>query len=120
MVMRHVAEMMMHAVGGLGDAYRFGGEEFAILLPGGNEADAAEIAEGLRLQIRAAPLSHRGRVLGNVSVSIGVAATDMQGSSSANLMAHADAALLEAKGSGRDRVVRMSELASGRKKGLAA
>jgi diguanylate cyclase (GGDEF)-like protein len=61
--------------------------------------------------VRSAPLSHRGRVLGNVSVSIGVAATETRGNTAANLMAHADAALLEAKGRGRDRVIRTSDLA---------
>jgi len=120
MVMRHVAEMMMIAVDGLGEAYRFGGEEFAVLLPGGAEAEAFELADRLRHQIRAAPLSHRGRVLGNVSVSIGVAGTDMPGSSPINLMAQADAALLEAKAQGRDRVMRMSELVSDKPRGLAA
>jgi len=120
MVMRHVAEMMTVAVDGIGDAYRFGGEEFAILLPSASEPEAAELAERLRRQIRAAPLSHRGRVLGNVSVSIGVAATDLQGSSAINLMAHADAALLEAKANGRDRVVRMSEFSLGEPRNLAA
>lgn len=120
MVMRHVAEMMMVAVDGVGEAYRFGGEEFAILLPGGQEDEAAELADRLRRQIRAAPLSHRGRVLGNVSVSIGVAATGLQGSSAINLMAHADAALLRAKSSGRDRVIRMSDLAPDGSRGLAA
>ena len=120
MVMRHVAEMMMVAVDGVGEAYRFGGEEFAILLPGGNEHEAYELADRLRRQIRAAPLSHRGRVLGNVSVSVGVAGTDMPGSSAINLLAHADAALLKAKANGRDRVVRMSELTPDRPHGLAA
>jgi diguanylate cyclase (GGDEF)-like protein len=110
MVMRHVAEMMTNVVGARGDAYRFGGEEFAVLLPGGSEAEAATVAEQMRLQIRAAPLSHRGRVLGNVSISIGVAATDQRGSSAVNLIAHADAALLKAKECGRDRVIRTSEL----------
>lgn len=120
MVMRHVAEMMMETVDGLGQTYRFGGEEFAILLPDSSEAEAAGLAERLRRQIRTAPLSHRGRVLGNVTVSIGVAATDVPGSSATNLMAHADAALLEAKAMGRDRVLRMSDLVARQKSDLAA
>lgn len=109
-VMQHVAGMMTDIVGEAGQIFRFGGEEFTILLPGCDEACAMGHAERLRTAIAATPLAHRGRVLGHVTVSIGLAAAPEDGSIQ-NLVPRADAALLEAKASGRNQAVRASALA---------
>lgn len=72
---------------------RYGGEEFALALPNENLAEARETLERLR---EATPMGQR--------VSVGLVCWD--GIEDANrLMARADAALYEAKRSGRDRVV---------------
>ena len=110
MVMQHVAGMMTAAVGDAGGAFRFGGEEFTILLPDADEEASAALAEQLRKQIRSAALAFRGHVLGHVTVSIGVAATQTGSISFANLVASADAALLVAKSHGRDQVMTASRL----------
>jgi diguanylate cyclase (GGDEF)-like protein len=102
--------MMTAAVGDAGGAFRFGGEEFTILLPNAGEEASAALAEQLRKQIRAAALAFRGHVLGHVTVSIGVAATRTGSISFANLVASADAALLAAKSHGRDQVMTASRL----------
>ncbi|RWX79015.1 diguanylate cyclase [Neorhizobium lilium] len=101
-VMQYVAQIMLDVVKETGNCYRFGGEEFTVLLPGCGGPDAFEVAERLREKIATAPLSHGGRILGMVSVSIGVAEA---GSSQAvaNLLTRADSALLGAKASGRNR-----------------
>jgi diguanylate cyclase (GGDEF)-like protein len=83
-------------------AYRFGGEELLLVLPATDTGEAAAIAERLRAAVEAAALPHPGGIGGVVTVSIGVAAgTKGYG----GLLARADAALYEAKRSGRNRVV---------------
>ncbi|WP_340313523.1 diguanylate cyclase [Rhizorhabdus argentea] len=110
MVMQHVAGMMTAAVGDAGGTFRFGGEEFTILLPDADEEASAALAEQLRKQIRAAALAFRGHILGHITVSIGVAATPAGGIAFASLVASADAALLAAKSHGRDQVMTASRL----------
>ncbi|MBO9631068.1 MAG: GGDEF domain-containing protein, partial [Shinella sp.] len=98
----------------VGNAFRFGGEEFTALLPYLEEADAADLADTLRSRIGSVTLSHAGQILGTVSVSVGVAASPAGGSVE-TLVTRADAALLEAKAKGRNRTVAASTL----KKGIA-
>jgi diguanylate cyclase (GGDEF)-like protein len=77
-------------------AYRIGGEEFLVLLPGATTADAAAIAETLR-----AAVADSGRV----TISCGVASADGKGLDRTRLLADADEALYAAKARGRDQVV---------------
>ncbi|MCC5948280.1 MAG: diguanylate cyclase [Nitriliruptoraceae bacterium] len=81
---------------------RLGGEEFAILLPQVDAAEAARIAERARHAIRDqdAPVP--------VTVSIGVATLADAGGRPDRLVREADAALYAAKRAGRDRVVAAS------------
>jgi diguanylate cyclase (GGDEF)-like protein len=108
-VMRYVAQIVVDTVGGAGNAYRFGGEEFTLLLPGTTEGAAFDLAEDVRRNIVNTPLSHRGRILGTVSVSIGVAASPADGPIM-TLLTRADAALLSAKATGRNMTVVSSSL----------
>lgn len=111
-VMQHVAAIMREVVGDRGDVYRFGGEEFTILAAGMGEADAAAmLGEQIRQRVQTAPLAHRGRHLGSITLSVGVAASPDSGPVS-NLLSAADAALLTAKGQGRNRVVRAMNIAN--------
>ena len=63
-----------------------------------------EKAEELRKRVGAAPLAHHGRMLGHITISLGLAAAPDDGPA-ANLLRCADAALLEAKAGGRNRTV---------------
>ncbi len=91
---------------------RFGGEEFAFLLPHTNALDAYGIAERIREHIAVAPLDVGDLPDGEhvrVTVSIGVAAlgapwNTRTGSQITDLLAAADRALYQAKRAGRDRV----------------
>lgn len=83
---------------------RYGGEEMVLLLPGADRDKAIEIAERLRKNVCATPMSMEDGTLLNQTVSIGVAcslenATDLQ-----RLIAKADEALYTAKKGGRNRV----------------
>jgi diguanylate cyclase (GGDEF)-like protein len=83
---------------------RFGGEEFAIVLPGCDLEQAHQLAEQLRMAIAAITVV-RGVHKTSVSASFGVAASGDSGYELQQLLAHADDALYQAKRDGRNRVV---------------
>jgi diguanylate cyclase (GGDEF)-like protein len=89
---------------------RYGGEEFIAILPNTSEEDAAKFAERVREQVE----SHVYRDEANeirMTVSCGVASAPVAGVDSPEaLLKSADAALYVAKESGRNRVVRNSEM----------
>jgi diguanylate cyclase (GGDEF)-like protein len=83
---------------------RFGGEEFAVLLPACVLDVARRRAELLRVAI-AGITAYHGTTRANVSASFGIATTAASGHELGQLLAHADTALYEAKRQGRNRVV---------------
>jgi len=86
-------------------ACRYGGGVFGLVLPGGSLEVTQQRAELMREGVKHLVVSHRGELVGQVSVSIGVAAFPEHGRSEAALVRAAEAALYEAKKEGRDRVV---------------
>jgi diguanylate cyclase (GGDEF)-like protein len=84
---------------------RLGGEEFAVILPGTNAKDALSIAERVRRAVERLQFSSRTGVQVHTSVSCGIAALDEDTQTPAQLLAAADAGLLEAKRAGRNRSV---------------
>jgi diguanylate cyclase (GGDEF)-like protein len=103
-VMRRVSAMLSDTVGPAGNAYRFGGEEFAILFGGMSEDAAFALGEKLRMIVDTTPIAYRGRLLGSVTISIGMASTG-SGAPSATVLLRADAALLKAKSQGRNMTI---------------
>jgi diguanylate cyclase (GGDEF)-like protein len=83
---------------------RFGGEEFGILLRNCVLDDARQRAEALRVTI-AGITAYQGTTKATVSASFGISSTGASGHELGQLLAHADAALYEAKRTGRNRVV---------------
>ncbi|WP_020682116.1 GGDEF domain-containing protein [Marinobacterium rhizophilum] len=86
---------------------RFGGEEFAIILPGIGLQDACMLAEQMREAVMALGISHGDSpVSKQVTISMGVACTiPRKDSRPAELLRHADEALYRAKHQGRNQVV---------------
>ena len=85
---------------------RFGGEEFAMVLPGVTAAQAGAIAETLRWQVERTALPHTAPEPTSVTVSVGAATMVARPDASPDLLiAAADARLYEAKCGGRNRVV---------------
>jgi diguanylate cyclase (GGDEF)-like protein len=85
---------------------RYGGEEFCVFLLMPNREKAVEIAEECRRQIENLPILFGDTII-RVTVSIGIAAFPSdQAQTLTALISRADAALYEAKSSGRNRVVR--------------
>jgi diguanylate cyclase (GGDEF)-like protein len=107
-VLRGIAGIIRSQLRGYDIAGRFGGEEFAVLLPHTQPGRARQIAERLRISVAAAHLTASSgggpaaRV--RVTVSAGVACLAECGPGLQALIAAADAALYEAKAAGRDRV----------------
>lgn len=84
---------------------RYGGDEFAIILPEIPCADALELAERMRQAVLGEELEHAATPDGFVTISVGCAGVVPDaGGSAADLVAAADAALYAAKKGGRNRV----------------
>jgi diguanylate cyclase (GGDEF)-like protein len=93
-----------------GIAARFGGEEFAVLLPGVAVDEATWVGESMRTAIELAPIETRDVEI-RVTVSVGVALFPEHGTTAEELIAAADAALYQAKDAGRNRVLVASAVA---------
>jgi diguanylate cyclase (GGDEF)-like protein len=91
---------------------RYGGEEFALIFPDTPGASARDAARRMLTLIeqRTFPLPQVGRNL-QITVSIGVAIYPRDGTSSADLISRADAALYHAKKNGKNQVAMAYELA---------
>lgn len=101
-LLRTVAQVMRANLRRSDRAYRIGGDEFALLLPGCGPDDAGIIANHLL----AATLSgHHGRI-GAFSVTIGISAYPAPSSDRQQLLHHADAAMYSGKRHGRTKVER--------------
>jgi diguanylate cyclase len=86
--------------------FRWGGEEFVILLPHTSPADARALAERVRAAVAERPFLGAELNPGvRMTVSLGTAGTDALAASAEALLARADAACYEAKRQGRNRVV---------------
>jgi len=105
--LRRVARLLMDIVGGVDDLpARYGGDEFALLLPGADADRAFEIAERLRHSVEDLYIAHADSPLGQVTVSIGIASmVPSVAEHSDRLVEAADAGLYAAKRRGRNTVV---------------
>ncbi len=83
---------------------RFGGEEFVVILPTADLHASHARGEKIRSKLRELTVLHQGQSLGMITVSVGVAALPLHGTSPKELLEAADAALYCAKREGRDRV----------------
>jgi diguanylate cyclase (GGDEF)-like protein len=100
-VLKEIAYLLRKQLRAFDLAYRLGGEEFLVLLPGGNLDSAAALAESLRETIARDPLGPGV----SVSLSLGVCGSRRgEPFEYDSVFARADAALYEAKRTGRDRV----------------
>ncbi len=108
-VLKDVAYLLRKQLRAFDLAYRLGGEEFLILLPGSELERAVELAERLRERVAAEPLTGGA----SVTMSFGVSGSGRgEPFDYHRVFAEADAALYRAKQSGRD-AVRLSETDAG-------
>ncbi len=105
-VLRLVALAVKQNVKGQDIPCRYGGEEFAVILPNTNLEQATTVADHIRQAVMAKELVKRstGECLGRVTISIGVA-TYHGGETTGDLIERTDACLYTGKRTGRNKVV---------------
>ena len=100
-----VAELMRHNLRKIDLPFRYGGEEFVILLPGTGKAEAIHTAERLRMVVaESEALRDFDDKPVALRVSIGAAVFPVNARSEEELFSKADSALYKAKSSGKNRV----------------
>ncbi|TVS09088.1 MAG: GGDEF domain-containing protein [Gammaproteobacteria bacterium] len=103
LVLKRFAEVAAKAVRQVDYVARFGGEEFVLVLVGTPKENAVLVAERIRRQMAALPISDELPDF-RISASFGIS-QHMSGESIEDTLARADAALYDAKHTGRNRVV---------------
>src|SRR5437588_1298188 len=98
--LRKLADCFRQELRGVDTASRFGGDEFALILPQAHSEGALLVAERLRASIEQIQIPG----FGHLAASIGIASFPLHASSRAQLIVAADAALYSAKRAGRNRV----------------
>jgi len=101
LVIGKIAEILRRSVRVFDVCTRFGGEEFAIVMPGSGPEDATRIAERIRQRIEGYRSPDLGTLQTTASIGIAVSASDM---SVRDLIAHADQGLYLAKRGGKNQV----------------
>ncbi len=119
-VLRGVSAVMRRHIRACDSAYRYGGEELCVVLPGSGTREAKKTAERLRAAVEETSFGGDSGQKINVTISIGLAGVDprrsraktsgskakrRRGIDSAKLVSRADAAVYSAKEQGRNQVV---------------
>lgn len=113
-VLRRVVEAVMAASRASDSVYRYGGEEFVVLLPIGNRDQVLAAAERLRMAVLDLGIEHPDAELGVVSVSIGATmiGSDTLALSDEQWFYVVDRAMYAAKAGGRNQVAYATGLAA--------
>ena len=86
-------------------ACRYGGEEFTLILPDIPPEILKERAEAIRAGVSKLEVRHQGKILGGITISLGLSYFPEHGADPETLLQAADAALYKAKENGRNQVV---------------
>lgn len=98
-----VASVLLKSIRTIDYAARYGGDEFMVILTETDSSAAIKTAERIRAEVSAACLAFKEQPV-HITLSIGITQSRRADTMPNNLIARADAALYEAKESGRDRV----------------
>ena len=103
-VLRNFADLLRTRTRADDVVCRYGGEEFAIIMPDASLQTARQRADLVREETAGLLLEHQGKLLDPITVSIGVVCSSQTPGDTSTLLKAADTALYQAKASGRDRV----------------
>jgi diguanylate cyclase len=105
-ILKAFATILKQQIKGKDTPARFGGEEFIIMLPDTQLAQARAVAENIRVLLASREWKHKesGRAMGRITISLGISQYRPQESDKA-LIDRADKALYAAKQGGRNRVI---------------
>jgi two-component system cell cycle response regulator len=106
LVLKKVSKVLIKSIRKTDIAARFGGEEFVVLLPGVDESSAYNKAETIRKNIESTTFKNHPDL--KITVSIGV--TQAKDASALDLIKEADRAMYKAKHSGKNIVVKYSDI----------
>jgi len=104
-VLERTGELLRAATRNSDIACRFGGEEFAIILPGATLLVARNRAEAIRSALEAMKIDFNGQAIGPLTISAGVSSLPPHEQDWTYAMQQADRALYTAKQSGRNKVI---------------
>ena len=102
-VLKELALVLVHSLREIDTAGRWGGEEFALVLPGTDTVGGAQLSERIRQTLERRRISIEDGDPISITASFGVASF-LRAGSRERLLAAADEALYRAKGAGRNRV----------------
>jgi len=105
LVLRSAASALQHELRRSDVACRYGGEEFAVLLPDCDADGAARRLEQIARRLRNLELTYQEQLLPCITFSAGISASSDESKDATGLIAVADAALYAAKRAGRDRII---------------
>ncbi|MCV2884553.1 GGDEF domain-containing protein [Aestuariibacter sp. AA17] len=106
LVLKAVARKLQSGCRDNAQVFRYGGEEFALIMPNADLPIARRVAESLRKSVEKIAVKNRrtGETLGDITVSIGVAQKE-ENEAHPELIERADKLLYQAKKLGRNRVM---------------
>ena len=102
MVLQSLAELFTNFFRATDLCCRYGGEEFAVILPESSAQDAVLRADALRAEVKNLRLQYKKQTLGPLTLSAGVASFPEHASSAEELLKIADQCLYQSKSRGRD------------------
>lgn len=99
--LREAGHAIEAELGATGRAWRFGGDEFVILMPHASMESALDVAERIRVAVSRVRVERQADAL---SMTLAVALLPQHGADAADLLSAAEEALWKGKDAGRDRV----------------
>ncbi|MHB8171471.1 MAG: GGDEF domain-containing protein [Thermincolia bacterium] len=103
-ILAEIARIMKDSVRDADTVVRYGGEEFAVVLPSTDTDEAAYVAERIRYVVENFTFSCSDGTPTKVTVSMGIACFPKDSRNKSELISHADLALYRAKQTGRNKV----------------
>lgn len=103
LVLKKLAHILKNATRGCDVICRYGGEEFAIMLPETSKEEAIIVCERIRKSVENTPMiDEKGKTVGTITVTIGLASFPQDADNKDDLIDNADKALYQGKRAGKN------------------